>query len=738
MESTSTDRQVAIRRRRDVIAEPIQLRGRRQWHLKDPLTLRFWQFGDEELFLWQQLDGAVSLNEWRARFERQFAPRRIGVAELQGFLGMLHREGLVVSDAPGQGETLLDRNNQQRREQWLGILTSPLAIRLRGLDPDPFLNRLYPAVSWLFHPWLLAACLLVMLSAMVLVVVEWPRFAAGLPDPRTMLTAESIAWLAISLALAKILHELGHALTCKHFGGSCHELGVMLLLFTPCLYCNVSDTWLVADKWRRMAVSGAGIWVELFLAACAAWLWWWTAPGALNTGCLNLMLVCSISTIMFNGNPLLRFDGYFMLSDWLEMPNLGADADRTLRGWVCRHFLGIDERGDEAPVDARARVWLAIYGLASLVYRVFVVALVLGFLYLWLVGQRLESVAVILLTLVLAGMVVPASRRAWRYATAPRERGVRKFRLFASSLAATALAAMLLLVPLPRSIHAPATLRPDMGGAIYVSVPGMLVSAAAPGTSVRRGEPIVTLRNDEIEFAIAQLADEVAQLRRQLDRLQRRQVHDARPGIASSAAQRTILEQTLVDLEKRLQQRLAERGQLVVRAPHDGVLIAPPIRTAAVDDGELPAWGGTPLDPGNRGCFLETGTVVGFVGDPAYREALVLIEHSHVDEVRPGQAALLQLDELADIFLEGRVESVASVHGSEPPPELVAKRRIAVRQPEHGPLQFFDARYPLRVALADPAPVPLGSSGRVRIKVPPRTVGRLIYDAFCRTFRLSA
>ena len=149
----------------------------------------------------------------------------------------------------------------------------------------------------------------------------------------------NVIWLAIALAVVKVVHELGHALTCRHFGGDCHEVGVLLLLLhaLPVLQ-RLRRLALSRANGTRIAVSAAGIAVEVFLAAIATFLWWFSAPGCSIRLCLNIMLVCSLSTLLFNGNPLLRYDGYYVLADLLEVPNLGQQS-RWLLGRMSGRFL---------------------------------------------------------------------------------------------------------------------------------------------------------------------------------------------------------------------------------------------------------------------------------------------------------------------------------------------------------------------------------------------------------------
>ncbi len=183
----------------------------------------------------------------------------------------------------------------------------------------------------------------------------------------------------MTLCVTKILHEFGHGLSCKHFGGECHEIGVMFLVLTPCLYCNVSDSWMLPNRWHRAAIGAAGMYVELVLASICTFIWWFTEPGPINYVCLNVMFISSVSTIMFNANPLLRYDGYYILSDILEIPNLRQKASTILNRKLGKWCLGLEEPED--PFLPQRKQWLfATYTVASAIYRWVVMFSILYFL----------------------------------------------------------------------------------------------------------------------------------------------------------------------------------------------------------------------------------------------------------------------------------------------------------------------------------------------------------------------
>ena len=401
---SAAQRPLPVRMRRDLSAHPLQFGGRTYWGIKDPISLRYYQLREEEYFILNLLDGQQSLESIRQAFEAAFAPRRLDLQQLQAFLGTLHRDGLVVTETAGQGRELLLRRKQVRRQSWAGTFSNILAIRFRGLDPESFLQWLYPRCRWLFSIWCVTFCVLLMLAAATLVAIQFQTVRLRLPEFQAFFQMRNVVLLAAAVALSKIIHEHAHALTCKHFGGECHEMGFMLLAFTPCLYCNVSDSWMLPNKWHRVAVSAAGMYVELVLAAVCTFLWWFSVPGLLNSLCLNLVFVCSVSTIIFNGNPLLRYDGYFILADILEIPNLRQQSNTYARQRAARWFFGIDQTNDRLLTERR-RGLLGAYFVASLVYRLVVVAAILWFVNEFLKPYGLEAIAQSVALVVVIGLI---------------------------------------------------------------------------------------------------------------------------------------------------------------------------------------------------------------------------------------------------------------------------------------------------------------------------------------------
>ena len=337
----SAMRPLQLRRRPDLESKKHRYHGRSYWVVKEPVGLNYYRFHEEEFAILNMLDGQTSLQEIKDRFQNEFAPQRITLQDLQQFVGMLHRSGLVISQASGQGRQLRRRGDEKKKKERLGKLANIFALRFRGIDPERILNFLNPFTWWLFTLPALICVAMFGLSALTLVLVNFQEFRTKLPTFEQFFAADNWIWLGATMAIVKILHEFGHGLSCKRYGGECHEMGFMFLVFTPCLYCNVSDSWMLPNKWHRVFIGAAGMYVELMLASIATYLWWFSEPGMVNFLCLSVMFICSVSTVVFNGNPLLRFDGYYILMDILEIPNLRQKATEILKRWFQQYCLGI-------------------------------------------------------------------------------------------------------------------------------------------------------------------------------------------------------------------------------------------------------------------------------------------------------------------------------------------------------------------------------------------------------------
>jgi putative peptide zinc metalloprotease protein len=704
--------------------------------VKDPLALAYFGFTDEEYSLLTMLDGVTSLEDMKRRFDTRFAPQSITLAELQQFVGALFQNRLVVSTAPGQGRILWQQGVRRRRLRRLVAASNFLAWRFRGVDPDRFLRALLAWYGWIFSPVAVVAAIVLMLSAATLVVTHWQNFSARLPAFHDFFTPQNAFWLAGVLVTVKVLHELGHGLACRRCGSVCHELGVMLLVFVPCLYCNVSDSCLEPNKWRRAAIGAAGMYVELILAALATWVWWFTEPGLLNQLSLGVMTVCSVSTVVFNGNPFLRYDGYYILADLLEVPNLKQRASSAVQRTLSRWCLGLPTEEDPF-LPEKHKMALFAYVVTSAVYRWVVTLAILWFLHKLLEPYRLQVLGDALVVAAIVALVCVPLWRLLRFFYVPgRIHQVKRIRFFASAGLASGLMLAVCVVPLPYRVLAPLELRPQGATAVYVEVPGTLEAVyVRAGQSVKAGDVLAKLRNADLEI---ELADIVA--RRDLARVELEhlltdgQFVDVglRAGIPEAV-------ESLAALQAQATKKQSELERLVLRAAKAGeVLPTPGVDDEPIDPASLESWRGSPLDAHNVGCHLTEGTLVCLLGSRAALDAHLVVDQGDVQLTAVGQLVDVKLDALPHETLGGVIEEISRLEMEVSSAQLSNKAGgdVATHTDESGRERPIGVMYQARVRLHDAEGVfRIGGRGTARIHTGSRTVAWRCWRWLTRTFR---
>jgi putative peptide zinc metalloprotease protein len=316
--------------------------------LKDPVTEQFYRLPEEALFIARQLDGETPLEVVRRRTEQRFRTP-LAPGELNEFVGSLKAAGLLETTGASQ--------NRARPKRIQG---SPLYLRIRFFDPDRLFSHLVGTVRLFFTPAFLFVSAVVILAAFGVAVANWQDAVRDLPR---LLRYSAIPVMVAVVFFVVTAHEFAHGLTCKHFGGEVHELGFFLIYLQPALYCNVSDAWLFPEKSKRLWVAFAGPYFELFVWALATLAWRLTDVETwINYLGLIVMTTSGVKTLL-NFNPLLKLDGYYLLSDWFEIPNLRQKGFSCLRDGIKKLLGGKAPRWEQ--LSGRERRICLGYGLVA-------------------------------------------------------------------------------------------------------------------------------------------------------------------------------------------------------------------------------------------------------------------------------------------------------------------------------------------------------------------------------------
>ncbi len=532
-------------------------RGERWYVLQDPLRNQFFRLRPAAYEFVARLRPDRTVEEvWRECLNLfpDEAPGQEAVIQL---LAQLYHANLLQYDVASDTAQLFKRYQKTRQRELRARLTNIMFMRFPLLDPDDFLVRAMPVARKLISPFGALVWLAVVGAGLKVVADNFPALreqAQGIIAPNNLLL------LYASLVLLKTIHEFGHAFICRRFGGEVHAMGILFMIFTPIPYMDATSAWGFRERWKRVLVGASGMLVEVFVAALAALVWARTGQGTIHSLAYNLMFIASVSTIVFNLNPLLRFDGYYILSDLIGMPNLSQRAIGLLRYYAERYLYGLKK--EEHPASStREAAWLVAYGISSSIYRVIVfggILLIVADRFL-LIGILMAAVCAV------AWVAVPVVRLIAYLASSPK---LERNRLRAVVATATVLAIGFLLlqvVPLPHHFRAPGIVQSGQWSEVRNETAGVLARLVArPGTHVGHDEPLLELVNPELEFQLTATRARQAEVQARI----RQALLEAIPNLEPL---NRLAETAAMEIH-RLE---VDRSNLVVRTRHAGIWVAP-------------------------------------------------------------------------------------------------------------------------------------------------------------------
>lgn len=534
-------------------------RGQAWVTLEDPYTNRFFRVTPQAYGFLKQLTPERTIDEiWHELAARN--PGAVpGQDEVVRLLSQLHLSSLLYFREAPHNDAIFDRARTQARRELVGKLMSFLFVRIPLVSPDRWLDRIRPLIHAMTGP---AAGLLWLAVVLAGAVAAFEHRDGLSVAGEGLLSLSNLPWLYLSLTLVKVLHELSHAFVCKRFGGQVPTLGLMLLVMAPLPYVDASASWAIRSKWQRAYVGAAGMLAELFMAAVGALVWSATGEGLLHSLAFNVMVVGSVSSLLFNGNPLLRFDAYYILSDLVEMPNLYQKAQAQWLHYGNRWILGRHDpqQSAEPATDRTERIWFTVYGALAFAYRMLVTLGILMF-----VTDQWFGVGLVLLVTTAAAMLFMPLRKLWAHLRGPALRRGRARAWAGLASVVVVLYLLLAVVPVPYAVRLPGVLEARRSTQLYTPTAGVLRALPVRhGQLVREGQLIATLENADLDN------------QQQITRLQLTEAEALqRQALSNAPAEVAPLQSRIEALRARQTELQSMADQLQVRAPQGGEWVAP-------------------------------------------------------------------------------------------------------------------------------------------------------------------
>lgn len=633
--------------------------------LEDPLASKFHRLGKAETILLQRMDGSTTFAECYSRACRISKADSLTSEQALQLLGWLVRQQLVLvgSVTPETAATL--QRSLSARQRFLSRINL-ISFRIPLGSPDRFLEPLRPMSKWVSGTTSLLIWAGIVLYSLSQVWNHWDKV---LEASQGILAPNNWLWLALAWIILKVIHELAHGLVCMAHGGRIREVGILLILLMPLVYVDARDSTVFPSRWSRIHVAAAGMMAELLIASLATLAWIQLEPGPFQAFLLNVMVMGSIVTLLFNANPLMRFDGYYLLCDLLGTPNLSTRSKAWLRYGFLHRTLGIPEIA-EPPRDSHSPWLYVTYGVAALLWWMLIILTL--FTAAFLILDEGGWIVVALSLTALLGQKVMAARQSvedgfldrirWR-TTLPRLIGL------------VALLLTVLFVPLNQTQILPGVVRQTQNPTPRPEGDGLIREVHVhKGQTVAPGDTLVELENPDMDTRIAML-----DLREKMQRIRLNQA------VQSADATRIQLEREQWNaLRNQLEEIRKTRESLTLRSPIKGTVV------------------GRNLEA-REGNWIPSGTELLQIINPDQLEILIAIPQSRADFFSR------QIGSPVEIMLESDAQTLSGIFTS------VDGR--ATRTPDLAELTVTSG-----------GPIPLRSTSKEPEWLQPVFIGRLQID----------
>ena len=554
-----------------------EYQGAQCYLIEDEFNVRFYRIGLSEYHLISQLNGSTSLSEAVAVSSAELGDAALGEQEAVNIYKWLVDNGLATTEASrssGRVMESLEKSDSRKRQAQLNPITPKIPIG----NPDAWLTQINRWTTWIFSFPAALIWVGVVAAGIYAVTTHWDEL---LSSQTLFFAPNNWLWFGLTWITLKVIHELAHGLACKRFHGEIRQCGIMLILLIPLPFIDVTSSWRFSSKWRRMMVAAAGMYVEIFVAGIAALVWASADPGVLKQQMFNILLAGSLTTLLFNANPLMRFDGYYILSDFLELPNLGTHGQQWLRWLGKKYYLGLSE---DSPNWPEGRRWLiASYAVLAFIWKILICVSLVILAESLLFGAGVGLAIIAMLYWVIWPGIQLVKLVFIGEETKQRPSRVRFLAL--TGILATTGWFMCTQVPWYARVKAHAIVDFQEKLELRTRVGGFVKELhVRSGERVRQGQVIASLENPQLRSELEKLSLEIEASQLKIRALRNNEELSARD----------VELKNLKSLQEKFNLESQRKNELVVLAPIDGLIL--------YDDQENPT--GTYIVPGHRICQI--------------------------------------------------------------------------------------------------------------------------------------
>ena len=600
----------------------------RSFAVKDQISNEFFRFGELELHILEALKQRITLAGLQASIKAKFG-NTISDQEIVSYLNHLASDNLLVARRLGDGGRLFHQharlNTGSRWQKLLGLLS----IKLPGFYPGPILNLLQPIGRLVFNPVSVLVLLTAIFATALYAAMSFQTVWEKAPSIGELLSVDHILWVTIGFVIIKIIHELGHGLACRQMGHECSEMGVLLLVMIPCMYCDVSDMWTAKSRYKRILVSLAGVFVELIFAAACFWGWYYSLDGPLHRFMFSMMLAASLNTLFVNGNPLMRYDGYYALSDWVGVPNLSAVSQMSLSQWIDGFFFN-----KESVLTLHQRTgWLRLFAVASIVYRWLILFAIGWAAWSFFELQQLRSIGRVAVGGLLILAAIPILMTVRRYLGTAWSHGLNWLNTLAFMLLLGVIGFGICQIRFAHRVSGESRIQLANARQIFAPAAGQIHPRCEDGDKIQQGDAIASINNDELTLEALLTQQQIDDADSKLSSLE---ISEQTQAIA---AEIEFWKQRKLSWERKLKDIQGRQAELLITSPLDGQFVVEPYQrvrqevaeqSLVVNDGQWSA-------NSHTGGFVQRGMNLGYVADPELFEGVMRVSEQDIELVEQGQ-----------------------------------------------------------------------------------------------------